>query len=196
MTRANAYNRILDAAEQLVSERGVRDLTLEAVAAKAGLSKGGLLYHFASKEQLVVGMVQRIADELSADIERAMEAEPPGPGRMSRAMLHHFDPTGSDPLAEKYARASAVLLATMVQDPELLDPMRRLYGETFQRLREDGLPPGRAEVIGAALDGLWFGSMFGLHELDPEQLSGIRADLEQLAVGEGQRGVTSVTRGE
>jgi AcrR family transcriptional regulator len=42
-------SQILDAAEAVVMCQGVRNLTLDAVAAHAGISKGGLLYHFRSK---------------------------------------------------------------------------------------------------------------------------------------------------
>ena len=49
---------ILIAAADIVKEEGVAKLTLEAVAKKAGLSKGGLLYHYSNKEALIKGMVQ------------------------------------------------------------------------------------------------------------------------------------------
>lgn len=38
--------RLLAAASEIVEEEGVVKLTLEAVAQRAGMSKGGLLYHF------------------------------------------------------------------------------------------------------------------------------------------------------
>src|SRR5690625_2369378 len=49
---------ILIAAADIVKEEGVAKLTLEAVAKKDGLSKGGLLYHYSNKEALIKGMVQ------------------------------------------------------------------------------------------------------------------------------------------
>ncbi|MGN6428010.1 MAG: TetR/AcrR family transcriptional regulator, partial [Leifsonia sp.] len=49
----SARDRILDAFEELLAEHSERAATLDAVAAKAGVSKGGLLYHFASKDALV-----------------------------------------------------------------------------------------------------------------------------------------------
>ena len=51
--------RILDAAEQVVLRDGVGHLTLEAAAAEAGLSKGGVLYHFPTRDALVAGMVDQ-----------------------------------------------------------------------------------------------------------------------------------------
>src|SRR5699024_915071 len=47
--------KLLDAFDALLDERGTAGATLDAVAAKAGVSKGGLLYHFGSKAELVNG---------------------------------------------------------------------------------------------------------------------------------------------
>ena len=54
---SDARTRILDAAETIVRARGVPGLTLEAAAREAGVSKGGLLYHFASKEALLAALL-------------------------------------------------------------------------------------------------------------------------------------------
>ena len=43
-------SQILDAAEAVVMRDGVRNLTLDAVAQQSSISKGGLLYHFPTKE--------------------------------------------------------------------------------------------------------------------------------------------------
>ncbi|WP_030913751.1 TetR/AcrR family transcriptional regulator [Streptosporangium amethystogenes] len=54
---------LLDAAEDLLSDQGSQALTLAAVAEHAGCSKGGLLYHFSTKEALIKGMVERLIEE-------------------------------------------------------------------------------------------------------------------------------------
>ncbi|WP_433366059.1 TetR/AcrR family transcriptional regulator [Streptosporangium sp. CA-115845] len=54
---------LLDAAEDLLSDQGAQALTLAAVAERAGCSKGGLLYHFSTKEALIKGMVERLIEE-------------------------------------------------------------------------------------------------------------------------------------
>ena len=50
--------RIRAAAQALVAEQGSANLTLEAVAKGAGISKGGLLYHYANKQALLEGMLE------------------------------------------------------------------------------------------------------------------------------------------
>ena len=74
----SARDRILDAFEELLAEHSERAATLDAVAAKAGVSKGGLLYHFASKDALVDGILERFGADIAEDIER-MRTAPAGP---------------------------------------------------------------------------------------------------------------------
>ncbi|MGO4106005.1 TetR/AcrR family transcriptional regulator [Leifsonia sp. YAF41] len=61
-------DRLLDAFEELLIEHGERAATLEGVAAAAGVSKGGLLYHFGSKAALIDGLLARLSDLVAEDI--------------------------------------------------------------------------------------------------------------------------------
>ncbi|MBC7443147.1 MAG: TetR/AcrR family transcriptional regulator [Ramlibacter sp.] len=76
--RSPTRDRILDAFAQLLIDQGERATTLEAVATAAGLSKGGLLYHFGSKDALVEGLLARL-DALVADDVEQIRAAPAGP---------------------------------------------------------------------------------------------------------------------
>ena len=62
--------RVLDAFENLVIEHGERAGTLAATAQEAGVSKGGLLYHFGSKDALVQGLAERLEVFGAAEEER------------------------------------------------------------------------------------------------------------------------------
>ncbi|MGO4201229.1 TetR/AcrR family transcriptional regulator [Rhodococcus sp. TAF43] len=73
-----ARAKLLDAFIQILIEQGERAATLEAVAAAAGVSKGGLLYHFASKDALVAGLAEHLEGLGAADVE-AMRTAPEGP---------------------------------------------------------------------------------------------------------------------
>jgi AcrR family transcriptional regulator len=78
--------RIIDAAEEVVLRDGVARLTLEAAAAEAGLSKGGVLYHFPTRHALVAAMVESIIEEFDRDIESNM-THADGPGQYLRAYI-------------------------------------------------------------------------------------------------------------
>ncbi|MDD0859232.1 TetR/AcrR family transcriptional regulator [Arthrobacter alpinus] len=56
-TQTSTRERILGAYEDLLIVDGPRMATLDAVAAAAGVSKGGLLYHFKSKEALTEALL-------------------------------------------------------------------------------------------------------------------------------------------
>ena len=73
-----ARERVLDAFEAILIDEGGRAATLDAVARRAGVSKGGLLYHFASKDDLAAGLVNRLDTLTDADLER-MADSPEGP---------------------------------------------------------------------------------------------------------------------
>jgi AcrR family transcriptional regulator len=74
----SARDRVLDAYETLLIDNGPSAATLDAVAAAAGVSKGGLLYHFASKEALVTGLLDRLRQRSAADAD-AIRNAPDGP---------------------------------------------------------------------------------------------------------------------
>lgn len=63
-----ARERVLDAFERILIDDGERAATMDATARAAGVSKGGLLYHFASKEALEAGIVARLSALVDADI--------------------------------------------------------------------------------------------------------------------------------
>ena len=64
--RASNRDALLDALEFIISEGSVHDVTLDGVAARAGITKGGLIYHFKSKEVLLHALVERMRLRLHA----------------------------------------------------------------------------------------------------------------------------------
>jgi len=72
--KTSAKEAVLDAFERVVIDRGERAATLEAVAVEAGVSKGGLLYHFGAKKDLVEGLVGRMTGLAETDLEQLRDA--------------------------------------------------------------------------------------------------------------------------
>lgn len=73
----SARDRILDTFETILISEGERATTLDTIAAKARVSKGGLLYHFRGREALVLGLVER-AEALTADYLEMLRTSPDG----------------------------------------------------------------------------------------------------------------------
>lgn len=156
--------RILRAAEDLVIRDGVSHLTLEAAAQEAGVSKGGILYHFPSRAALVSAMVESFVVSFEADLV-SRQAYSGVPGAFTRAYLEAtLDPSeqSSDP---RQARLGGALLAGMTSDPDLLQPLRERYDAWQASLEKDGLPEHVATVVRLAADGLWLADLFALAPL-------------------------------
>ena len=145
MPPARTRDRLLDAAAKVVHRDGAQALTLDAVAKEAEVSKGGLLYHFKSKNELVNAMVERWMAEFQREID---EADP------------HF--------ARGYVKASAPagnelgMLAALVADPSLLVAVRRQYGIWQDRVERESRDPVDATVARLAADGLWLAELLGM----------------------------------
>ena len=73
-----AREGVLDAFEALLITSGGRAATMDATARAAGVSKGGLLYHFASKDALEAGLLERLGALVEEDVSN-MAAAPEGP---------------------------------------------------------------------------------------------------------------------
>ncbi|MGH7012442.1 MAG: TetR family transcriptional regulator, partial [Caulobacteraceae bacterium] len=56
-TRARTRAALIEAALELIAEKGFRGATLEEIAARAGKSKGAVYSNFASKDELFLAVV-------------------------------------------------------------------------------------------------------------------------------------------
>jgi AcrR family transcriptional regulator len=79
-------DRILDAAERLLGRFGYRKMTVDDIAAEAGIGKGTVYLSFPSKEEVVLSTVDRIVDRVCAAMEEAAARDASAPDRL-RAML-------------------------------------------------------------------------------------------------------------
>lgn len=146
MPRVDTRAKLLDAASTVVRRDGPKALTLDAVATEAKVSKGGLLYHFSSKRQLLDGLVDRWLSEFQDDIDAHEEGFLAGYIRAS-------DGAGAD---------DAGMLAALVADPETLTAVRDRYAAWQDRVITEGGDPVEATVARLAADGLWLADLLGL----------------------------------
>lgn len=159
--------RILNSAEDRLLARGPAGLVLDAVAADAGVSKGGLLYHFATKEALVAGLCDRMLARFDSQLEALFDADGGSPGAWTRAYLASTVTVDAKP-ADTSAQLMAGILATLGRDSAHLEKVRKHFARWHERLAQDGIDPKTATLVRLAADGLWLSALLGLPQLDPE----------------------------
>ena len=163
-------DRLLDAFEALLVSGGSRTATLDAVAAEASVSKGGLLYHFHSKDDLVAGMLERLHVQGAADVERMRTAKQ---GPVDYYLKTSVD-TGSD-----FDRA-LIAAARIAQesDPRATEALAQLRDQWFAVLRDYLKDDSLARTIQLIGDGLYFDDTTGL--ADKTALKHVRNTLRRL----------------
>lgn len=149
-------DRLLDAFESLLVGAGSRAATLDAVAAAADVSKGGLLYHFHSKDELVEGMLERMRALGAADIV-AMRAAPEGP-------VDFYLETSVDSGSDFDRALIAAGRIAQENDARASDALADLREGWFGVLREHLGDEALARTIQLIGDGLYFDDTTGLAE--------------------------------
>ncbi|NYE46476.1 AcrR family transcriptional regulator [Spinactinospora alkalitolerans] len=163
MSASTTRDRILDALQDILIEEGSSAVTLEAVAAAAGVSKGGLLYHFPSKTAMMTGLVRRLADRAEEEFGEAVETE----GGVVRGFLRTSLPESSEEAALYWS-----IIAALRSKEDVSEEARRLIHHVFAQwselLHQEIDDPVLAETIRLVGDGLYLTAIAGLPQPDPE----------------------------
>jgi len=169
---------LLDAADRVIAKGGVTSLTIDAVAREAGVSKGGVLYSFGTKDALIEAMLERAGksyERLVADYLATHGDEP-----HSTAAAHVDASHREDELSA--IRASA-LLASLVQTPDYRSEIQGYYRELLDKL--DTTSPGGRRALTAVLaaEGAFLLRGLGLAQFDNDAWESIFADIRSLVPG-------------
>lgn len=173
--RVSSYDAIIDAAEGVVIEAGASHLTLDAVAAKAGVSKGGLLHHFPTKVALLEAMIQRQI-RIHQEAQQKIYSElPEGPARKVKSFV--LSALYRD---RSYDSLGASLLAAVTHNPRLNEPVREVVRKVYGEFASVGMRFERAAIIALAADALWLQEMLSISPFSEEQRNRIIAELLRL----------------
>lgn len=169
LTKRGSRDAILDAAEGLIRELGVNRMTLDAVAARAGLSKGGLLYNFPTKEALLKGMIGRFAASLNVASGGSVAS------RIAELRLAKLDSVADE------QKASHGMLAAVAENPTLLDLIRDAHKKLWDEIKASEKDPDNSLLVWLAIEGLMFFEMFETSPLSAEERDRTIARLKALA---------------
>ena len=203
----SAREAILEAAIHVASRDGLLSMTLDNVAREAGVSKGGLIYHFATKDDLVKSMIEHFARQVEQALTSKVADDPEPKGRWIRALLDScvappaIDATNPKPsklALSGMSKFHSALLAAVAVNPSLLEPLRDFGTKMRDRIRLEDSRSSEQLLLWLALDGLFVWELFGLITRDDplfnELLESIReksrAGLKASRTARGERSST------
>ena len=132
---------LLDAARALFATAGYTATSLEAVAARAGVTKGALYHHFAGKEELFAAVFDREQQRLTDAAAAAFELEHDPAARVEAACLSFLDA----------ARDPAVQRITLVDAPLALSPTTLRSTPLLTLLERGAASPALAQLLHGAV---------------------------------------------
>ncbi|MGH3367134.1 MAG: TetR/AcrR family transcriptional regulator [Nocardioidaceae bacterium] len=163
--RPSNRGRVLDAATAVAQRDGPGAVTIDAVVSESGMSRGGVLYHFRSKEALLQALVDQDIDTVREMTGLDGEAAPQSATERIRA--YH-----ASCVAWPADRGHVALAVALAENPALLQSWARLQRELDQADEAaDGSTAMTSAVARLALDGLWFSDL-----IDPERFTPAERD--------------------
>lgn len=184
---AETRQLLLDVVAETIREKGMSGVTLEGVARSAGMSKGGLLHHFPSKQDLIDALIVDLHQEFLEKLKQLADEDPEACGRRTRAYLNIVT-------RERDERARKVCNIIAVEDRQN-QTMRELWREFLVSLLSSketgGADPITLAIVQLATDGLWLADLEGMFDHLPGLHEQIVERLEQMtkqpaAAPEGQ----------
>ncbi|MFE8646415.1 TetR/AcrR family transcriptional regulator [Sphingomonas sp. NCPPB 2930] len=171
--RINAKERLIETAMDIISNQGVQELTLEAVAAAAGVTKGGLIYHFKTKDELLVALVAHMLEQDKLRTDR-ISGTP-------KALLQSWIDEVFD-MSPKESLLRANLLSAASSHPQLVGLVRERYEQGYRHLQSvTGSKAGLAVAIAVATDGIALLELMNLCRFTTAQRESLRSALAVLA---------------
>lgn len=176
----SARERILDAAERLLLQRGPHQLSVDAVITEAKLSKGGFFHHFPTKDALLHALLDRLVERTNRQINEiaAKDPEPRG-SRLRAQIVLGFDVHGPEVDTSRALVLAFIEAASSL--PSLAERSRAVTDQMFARDIDEGIPAGHAILIQFALDGFWLAEALGSAPLSSLQRTALRDSLMTLA---------------
>ncbi len=152
--REDSRSRILQAVDRVLDRHGFKGLTIEKVAAEAGMSKGGVLHYFASKDELIKASLLGFQERTLARRDALFESLPDGPERLAKATLLGVMEMRK---AESYAGHYRSDLLENSEYREIIGSFKkRIYFDLLKNARQ----PARILSMLFLLDGMWLNDTY------------------------------------
>lgn len=168
---------ILKAALTIIARDGAHRLTLDAIAKESGISKGGVMHQFHTKDAVLKALLEQQMAYFESYQARFL-AGPEGQGA---------EPTLTAQIAtmreviDTPNSAALAILGVLTTDPALLDTVRASDKATIAKIKAEAADPDEALARWSAARGLLFTTMLGLCPLSKKERDALFDRLAQPA---------------
>lgn len=162
---------ICEAAVRVAGRDGLSAMSLDVVAREAGVTKGGLLYHYRSKEDLVHATLEHFTQSARQMILERIAADPTPHLRWARGFVTCLFPSEDEAamapgeMGAETLKGFMLAMMSVAADRKVdLGPLQTLGKEIRGRLLEDSETGMDQLLVWLALDGLLVWQVLGLIE--------------------------------
>lgn len=180
--------QVLDAAEQVVVKNGAGQLTIEAVASQAGISKASVLYLYKTKRALIKAVVDRIVKADAATNEAAINSLEGDKDAAIRGRIL----ASSEQMADEFRSVALNLCASVANDPQLRRYGKDYMKRTVERIRKTCDHPNGAMLAFLALEGVKLLELVDWHTWTESERKRLLKDIEWLIQTDPQQAESRV----
>lgn len=176
--KISTKQKILEAAAEIAKESGPAHISLDAVAARAGISKGGLLYHFPSKSKLLEATVEVFLDSFEGMISEREKTKKDNPDSLAEAFIELFMEDHESRRPPPFG-----ILAALAENPAFLNPIRKFNREFLTKMKEKSSDPAAALVIFLAIHGVRSMNLLNVNILCENEYSQLSEKMKSILSG-------------
>ncbi len=132
---------ILEAAARIFSEKGFHAASMQDIADAVNLQKASLYYHFSSKQEILLSLLDHALDLLIERLEIVLSQPLPPDEKLRQAMSSYMQT-----IAENQNLSAVLLLEIRALDPEL-KARHAFRRDKFERLWSDLIAEGKQEGL-------------------------------------------------
>jgi AcrR family transcriptional regulator len=158
-------NAVLTAAITIIARDGPGRLTLDAIARESGLSKGGLMHQFRSKQAVLKALLRQQMTYFEEIGNRFLEK---ARATSSQPELAAQIATMQEAVAQPNSVAFA-MAAVIAEDPSLLAGPRKIDAQIIKAIKARAADPELALLRWAAARGLLLNTLFGMSPLSDKE---------------------------
>lgn len=150
---------LLDQAARITLEQGLSKVTFQAVADAVGVTKGGVMHHFATKDALILEVFYDAMAKFEAEVNAAMAKDPVSYGSFTRAYIDATISLGEKGQAEFNSQATLYVL--MLGDRMLRERWAEWSNEQLKKYAATDNSETLC-MVRLVADGIWLSDFSGI----------------------------------